>query len=102
MADDHYPEYEALPLKDGAGWYVVETSKDGVTHEIHCLLKVDDISKRFCFRLRGCLLSRLPFRLWLRFGAPGRQAAAALRIGFIILTHAPWLHPTNGRAFMVV
>jgi hypothetical protein len=36
MSDDLFTRYEALPLKDGGGWYIVVTPADhGATHEIH-------------------------------------------------------------------
>jgi hypothetical protein len=36
MANDPYPKYEALPLKDGDGWYAVVTPvKHGVPYELY-------------------------------------------------------------------
>jgi hypothetical protein len=33
MDYDRYPKYEALPVKDVGGWYVVVTSRDGSKQE---------------------------------------------------------------------
>jgi hypothetical protein len=35
MADDRYPEYEALPLKDSSLWFVSVSFKHGPAHEVH-------------------------------------------------------------------
>jgi hypothetical protein len=38
MSDDPYPKYEALPLNDGGGWYIVVTpTKHGAPFEIYGL-----------------------------------------------------------------
>jgi hypothetical protein len=34
MDYDRYPKYEALPMKDGGGWYVVITPKHGPVEEL--------------------------------------------------------------------
>jgi hypothetical protein len=38
MSDHSYPKYEAFPLKDGGGWYIVVTpKKHGASYEIYGL-----------------------------------------------------------------
>jgi hypothetical protein len=38
MSDHSYPKYEAFPLKDGGGWYIVVTpEKHGPSYEVHGL-----------------------------------------------------------------
>ena len=38
MSDHSYPKYEAFPLKDGGGWYIVVTpKKHGAPYEIYGL-----------------------------------------------------------------
>ena len=38
MSDGPYPKYEAFPLKDGGGWYIVVTpKKHGASYEIYGL-----------------------------------------------------------------
>jgi hypothetical protein len=38
MSDDPYPKCEALPMKDGGGWYIVVTpTKHGAPYEVYGL-----------------------------------------------------------------
>jgi hypothetical protein len=46
MSDDPYPKYEAFPLKDGGGWYIVVTpTKHAAPYEIYGLASETEARK---------------------------------------------------------